>query len=109
MDRLNLARSHSSPAAVSPLLELGAYEAIWDREGTSFKSISEKFAKEPGSLPSDFVPANEARQYADYVVSRFHEAGLKGFGVRVHGAGEYPDKLRDAAHPLEMLYYHKGR
>ena len=61
MDGLNLARSHSSPAAVSPLLELGAYEAIWDWEGTSFKSISEKFAKEPGSLPSDFVPANEAR------------------------------------------------
>ena len=27
------------------------------------------------------------------------------FGVRVHGAGEYPRKLRDAAHPLELLYF----
>jgi DNA processing protein len=27
------------------------------------------------------------------------------YGVRVHGAGEYPQKLRDAAHPIELLYY----
>jgi DNA processing protein len=25
--------------------------------------------------------------------------------VRVHGAGDYPQKLRDAAHPVELLYY----
>ena len=27
------------------------------------------------------------------------------FGVRVHGAGEYPPQLRDAAHPIALLYY----
>ena len=36
---------------------------------------------------------------------RFEEAAIERFGVRVHGAGEYPDKLRDAAHPIECLYY----
>ena len=23
----------------------------------------------------------------------------------MHGAGEYPEKLRDAAHPVELIYY----
>ena len=26
-------------------------------------------------------------------------------GVRVHGAGEYSEKLRDAEHPVELLYF----
>ena len=30
---------------------------------------------------------------------------VKRFGVRVHGAGEYPSKLRDATNPIELLYY----
>ncbi|EKN6297734.1 DNA-processing protein DprA, partial [Yersinia enterocolitica] len=30
---------------------------------------------------------------------------VEDFGVRVHGAGEYPEKLRDARHPIEVLYY----
>jgi DNA processing protein len=32
-------------------------------------------------------------------------AGIKHFGIRVHGAGEYPAKLRDAEHPIELLYF----
>jgi DNA processing protein len=36
---------------------------------------------------------------------RFREADVTRFGVRIHGAGEYPQKLRDAAHPIELLYY----
>ena len=35
-------------------------------------------------------------------------AKMKDFGVRVHGAVEYPQKLRDAKHPIELLYY-RGR
>ena len=36
----------------------------------------------------------------------FHERQISRFGVVVHGAGEYPEKLRDATHPIELLYYH---
>ena len=32
-------------------------------------------------------------------------AGIRRFGVRVHGAGEYPARLRDARHPIELLYF----
>jgi DNA processing protein len=91
--------------AISPLRELGAYEAMWDDPGVSFKTMSEKFAARPGALPSDFVPAKKAAEYADFVRERFRAAHIDRFGVRVHGAGEYPEKLRDAAHPVELIYY----
>ena len=91
--------------AISPLRELGAYEALWDDDKTSFKSIAELFAKHPGAVPSDFVPHAKALEYATAVRKRLTAAGVGRFGVRVHGAGEYPEKLRDAAHPIELLYY----
>ena len=90
--------------AVSPLVELGAYEAIWDEPKASFKSIAEKFAAAPGSRPSDFVPSTKALEYGEIVLRELTRTGER-FGVRVHGAGEYPQKLRDAAYPVELLYY----
>jgi hypothetical protein len=33
------------------------------------------------------------------------KAKVARFGVRVFGAGEYPGKLRDADHPIALLYY----
>jgi DNA processing protein len=91
--------------AISPLRELGAYEALWNKPETTFKTLSEKFAARPDALPSDFVPASEAREHGEFVRRRFREADVTRYGVRVHGAGEYPQKLRDAAHPIELLYY----
>lgn len=91
--------------AVSPLREMGAYEVLWSVPSTTFKSLSERFAQRPGSVPSDFVTDVEADACASYVKRRFAEAGVERFGVRVHGAGEYPPQLRDAAHPVELLYY----
>ena len=105
MECLNLQSHDEVATAVSPLLELGAYEALWDEKGASFKTLSERFEREPGALPSAFVPKARATEYAAYVQGRFREAGVTRFGVRVHGAGEYPEKLRDAEHPVELLYY----
>ena len=64
-----IARMNSAPAVsfVSPLRELGAYEALWDKPETTFKTMSEKFAARPGALPSDFVPRSKAREYAEFV------------------------------------------
>jgi DNA processing protein len=105
MARLALSEPDAIASAISPLIELGAYEALWDERGASFKTISERFEKEPGALPSDFVSRPRAQEYADYVVQRFKETGVTRYGVRVHGAGEYPERLRDADHPIEVLYY----
>ncbi len=102
---LGLERKDFEARAISPLTEMGAYEALWDKPETTFKTLSEKFALRPDAVPSDFVSPTKAREYADFVQRRFREAEVKRFGVRVHGAGDYPQKLRDAAHPVELLYY----
>ena len=95
----------SALKAVSPFLEMGAYEALWLRQGTTFRSLAASFAARAGSLPSDFVPRAEAEACAAYVRERFAAAGVGRFGVRVYGDGEYPERLRDAAHPVALLYY----
>jgi DNA processing protein len=102
---LALERNDFEARAISPLTEMGAYEALWDKPETTFKTLSAKFALRPDAVPSDFVPPKKAREYADFVQRRFREAEVARFGVRVHGAGDYPQKLRDAAHPVELLYY----
>jgi DNA processing protein len=92
-------------AAISPRREMGAYEALWLRPGATFKRIAELFAKDSTALPSDLVPPSEADACADEVMRLLKEAGMHRFGVRVNHAGDYPMKLRDAKHPVELLYY----
>lgn len=91
--------------AVMPSRELGAYEALWAREGATFKTLAETFRQHPGSVPSDFTSRAEAEQYSRIALGAIQSAGIKHFGIRVHGAGEYPPKLRDAEHPVELLYF----
>ena len=91
--------------AVSPFTEMGAYEAIWAEEKVSFKTLSERFSAHPRSAPSDFVAPGKADEYAHSVKDRLAEAGIDRFGVRLNGAAEYPAKLRDAAYPVELLYF----
>ena len=91
--------------SISPYREMGAYEALWDREGTTFKRLAERFAEAPGSLPTNFVPLEMAERYAAAVCSHFKKSGITAFGVRVHGDAEYPERLRDADYPVELLYY----
>lgn len=95
----------SALRAISPYREMGAYEALWSELRASFKWIADKFREHPGALPSDFVPEETAVEFAKKTVGALHSAGIEHFGVRVHGAGEYPMKLRVADHPVELLYY----
>lgn len=106
--RMQLALQHdhgpiSSP--ISPLLEMGAYEAMWLRDKAWFTNIAEKFAARPDALPSDFVLRTEAMHCADEVLRIFKEVGVDRFGIRINHAGDYPEKLRHARHPVEFLYY----
>jgi DNA processing protein len=97
--------ANSITRPVSPFLELGAYEALWTEPKASFRWIAEKFREHPDSLPSNFVPPNAALQHAQLARKMLFDAGVEHFGVRVHGAGEYPEKLRRAEHPVELLYF----
>ena len=100
-----VASSDFADRAISPKRELGAYEAMWAREGAWFKSIAESFRSHPGAIPSDFVPEADIERYARLALGAIRSAGIQHFGVRIHGAGEYPQNLRDADHPVELLYF----
>lgn len=104
---MRLALSDSGPALapISPRRELGAYEALWLEKGATFKTLADRFALDAEALPSDFVPAQLAEQCAAEVMAKIKKAGVHQFGVRIHHAGDYPAKLRDARHPVELLYY----
>jgi DNA processing protein len=104
---MRLALSDSGPALapISPRRELGAYEALWLEKGATFKTLADRFALDAEALPSDFVPAQLAEECATEVMGKLKKAGVHQFGVRIHHAGDYPAKLRDARHPVELLYY----
>lgn len=91
--------------AIAPKRELGAYEAMWARKGAWFKSIAEGFREHSGDIPSDFVSEADIEKYSRLALGAIQNAGIKHFGIRVNGAGEYPQKLRDAEHPVELLYF----
>jgi len=102
-----MARKTNAPEveAISPRREMGAYEALWLEKGASFKTIAEKFAADPKALPSDFVPPARSDECAAEVLRTLKGQGIHRFGVRVNHAGDYPARLRDARHPVELLYY----
>jgi DNA processing protein len=91
---------------ISPWLEMGAYEALWSDWKIWFKPLAEKFQQNPGSLPSDFVPdQSKAYSFSERALGLLEKGGVKHFGVRVFGSGDYPVRLRDAEYPIEVLYY----
>ncbi|OAF02798.1 DNA processing protein DprA [Bradyrhizobium centrolobii] len=102
-----IARMNSGPAvaSVSPRRELGAYEALWLEKGATFKTLAERFAADPSALPSDFVSDAVADARASEVLAKLTKAGVSRFGTRLNLTGNYPAKLRDARHPVEMLYF----
>lgn len=102
-----LSRVADGPASnpISPRLELGAYEALWLEQGATFRTLAAKFAADPSALPSDFVSPTLAMSCADDAMKKLKASGVHQFGVRINHAGDYPVKLRDARHPVELLYY----
>jgi DNA processing protein len=86
-------------------LEMGAYEHLWLQPDATVKRIAELFRGQPDALPSDLVEEQVAQEVARKVMVEFERKGLRDVGIRVHGAQEYPDRLRDAAEPVDVLYY----
>lgn len=105
MNKLALTGEDISFNSISPMRELGAYEALWTRQGMSWKRMADMFRADPDAMPSDFVPPFEADATARRVMAMLKDRGVNPFGIRINHAGEYPMQLRDARNPVEMLYY----
>ena len=73
----------SGPKRLSPFYEMGGRTRRCGRSrARTFKALAERFARRPGSVPSDFVPRAKAEACASFVKRRFAEAGVERFGVR---------------------------
>ena len=91
--------------AVSPKLEIGAFEALWANGVSSFKQFRDKLRSEKAKFASEVVDSNTALNFYEQTIERLNKAGIKAFGVRIDGTFDYPEKLRDADHPLFLLYF----
>lgn len=95
--------------AISPMREMGAYEWLWQQDSAtlkpSFKAVAQLFRDNPGALPSDLVREDDAMTCAHQVLERFKKRDVGQFSVRINGISDYPNALRDAENPLELLYY----
>lgn len=90
---------------IDAALELGAYEQLWMETGASFRSLANRFARDVGARPSDLVDETKARHTADRIIERLRSRLQGTFNIRLHGELEYPDRLRHATHPVELLYF----
>ena len=90
--------------AIAPLRELGAYEWLWDQPKMWFTKMA-SLLEGGESLPSDFVSHEDSNWYSKSVLRVFEEANVGKFSISVDGMWEYPIALRDAKHPVSLLYY----
>lgn len=105
LDFMSAVESDPFDRAIAPFTEMAAYEALWAEQGATFKTIADKFRGNSNLLPSDLVDPSRVEEFKAILRTIFSQYGVKNVGVRVHGAAEYPAKLRDAKHPIELLYY----
>lgn len=85
--------------------EMLAYEALWSDPTASFTNLAQMFSANPGSLPSAFIDPAAMAIAKTRLVTLLGKDGLSKIGIMVHGAAGYPSKMRDALHPVELLYY----
>jgi DNA processing protein len=98
--------SGASRKPISPMKEMVAYEALWRDKKMSFKNLARIFARQPGMLPSDLVPAEYIDLlYPDVKALALNPAMEYRTNLLIHGSFDYPDKLRQAEEPVELLYY----
>ena len=102
---MTFANSVLNSPPISPLREMGAYEALWTHQSATFKTIADCFRKHPGSIPSELVTEDEINVTLQRVLEKIERAKIHDYGVRIHGSEDYPDRLRDAVHPIEFFYY----
>jgi DNA processing protein len=92
--------------AISPFTEIVAYEALWQNDKASFKTISELFAQHPGSKPSDLVSAERIEELSGRMRDFIYKNRLNyKTNILINGSYDYPEKLKDAKEPIELLYY----
>ncbi|MBB2148935.1 DNA-processing protein DprA [Pedobacter gandavensis] len=99
-------RSNFIKNSISPLKEIAAYESLWTNRKASFKTLSELFASQPGSRPSDFVKDIDIDEILPTIKRLVINNHCKyPINLLINSTFDYPSKLKDAKEPVEVLYY----
>ncbi|MGD0664997.1 MAG: DNA-processing protein DprA [Rhabdochlamydiaceae bacterium] len=93
----------SKYGTISPLQEFLAYEALWDRPDSNFRSLALQLHDYPARLVSTLIEPEMIDTYKKQLLPVIRD--LPNFGIRVYGDGEFPQRLKDARHPINILYY----
>lgn len=101
----NLLNFENSATIVSPFREMAAYEAMWSKDKASFNSIAQLFAASPMSLPSSYVSEIEIRKFSELLITKLKAQNTIKPNIMISNTFDYPDRLRDAKYPVEILYY----
>jgi DNA processing protein len=91
---------------IHPVLEVTSYEALWTRYSTTTQ-LATLFKRFNYALPSDVARA-EGFSIDDVECIKRELEWLMPFhryAALFHGDFEYPSRLRDALHPIEVVYY----
>ena len=91
--------------AITPIDELGAYEALWATRKVNFRKISEAVHATDIPLLTSLVGRADVETHADLALAVLATKGVKDFGVHVRSDASYPDQLLDAEYPVELLYF----
>ncbi len=67
--------------------------------------MAELFAEHPGQRPSDLVSEELINTFTTYLKEILESEETVNTNVLMNCTYEYPQKLRDAQYPVEMLYY----
>ncbi len=90
---------------IIPSIEIGAFEALWSKDISSFKQLREKISSSDVKLLSDLIEPSVAKKFYHQVVSKLKLAGIDHYGVRLAGTIDFPSSLYDADYPVALLYY----
>ncbi|MDR1147093.1 MAG: DNA-protecting protein DprA [Spirochaetaceae bacterium] len=98
--------------SISPYKEIIAYEYLWSKPNSSVKTIAEKLSRKD-ILPSEVVEEEKNALFSDVdqrtsEIRAFIDKKLKippRFSVLLKESPQYPEKLLDAKHPIDLFYY----
>lgn len=90
---------------LSPYEEMIAFESLWAKQGMTEKIMSELFSskKTPSEVLREqygLLESPEKKKVEEFLAKK-----LGKFGVCVNGSFNYPVKLQEAEHPIELFYY----
>jgi len=98
--------------AISPYIELLAYEYLWAQRHSSIKKIAEMLSRQtklPSEIMKDIVPDlfgsfdSKKDVIKEYIDNKIKTTPV--FSMLLKESPQFPDKLLDAKYPINLFYY----